>query len=249
MFGTPTPNENGVLAALAPTVYERLAPCLKRVRLDAGRVLLDIGDASHHLWFVTSGIVSEQSITRDGKTLQVAAVGPDGVIGLSGIINGNKALYRSQVQIAGEALQISAAVFRNVLRQEREGIECYELLLGYMYSLSEQIAQSALCNQYHRMEQRLASRLLLTQDRLSTKSFAITHETISNAMGVSRSVVTQTIGEFQEKGFISCSRGRIAILNRGKLRFAACECHKIISRVKYFHPLAHTSETQHMQLH
>ncbi len=231
-------SENRLLDALPVALRERLSRSLRQTRLHAGRVLIDIGDTPDCVWFITAGIVSQQSVTRNGKTLEVAAMGRDGAIGLPGIASGNRALYRSQVQIAGEALQISASALRNALRREHQGIECYELLLGYMHGLSEQMAQSALCNQYHPTEQRLASRLLLTQDRLVTKSFAITHETLSNAMGISRSVVTHTIREFQQKGLISCSRGRIAILNRGKLRFAACECHGIISRVKIFSPIS-----------
>ena len=103
MLVKPLPNENGVLAALSPPVYARLTLNLKRVRLEAGSTLFDIGSTSDHAWFITSGIVSLLTTTEDGDILEAAAVGREGVVGLSGITKRNGMAFWAQVQISGEA--------------------------------------------------------------------------------------------------------------------------------------------------
>jgi CRP-like cAMP-binding protein len=116
----PFPNKNGVLAALTPSVYARLTPNLRRVRLEAGSTLYDIGSASDQAWFITSGIVSLLTTTEAGDIIEAAAVGREGIVGLSGISRRNGMTFWAQAQISGEALQIDAKTLQSMLEQESE---------------------------------------------------------------------------------------------------------------------------------
>src|SRR5215475_3339579 len=140
-----TPIENGVLSALSPSVYEHLKPRLKRVRLEAGRTLYDLGSPSEPAWFITRGIVSYRTNTEAGDIIEAAAVGRESVVGLSGITEKSGMSLWAQVQISGEAMQIGTKALENILEQERVFLR---LLFEYMHTLNEQIALTFLCNQY-----------------------------------------------------------------------------------------------------
>jgi CRP-like cAMP-binding protein len=228
------PNENGVLAALPPAVYEIITPSLKRVRLAAGSILHDIGSTSDHAWFITSGIVSLLTTTEAGQIIEVAAIGREGVVGLSGIAKRNRMAFWAQAQISGEALQIEAKTLQGVLGREKV---FYELLFQYTYALSEQIALTFACNQFHKTEQRLARWLLTAGDRTASDSIVLTHDIMGQMLGVSRSRVSLAAGVLQKKGLIHYLRGHINILNRVGLEDAACECYQTISQaIGCFHP-------------
>lgn len=239
-------DENGLLAVLPPAVYQRLAPGLKRVRLDAGDILYDAGDAVDHTWFVTSGIISLLSVTEDGDTIEAAMIGREGVIGFPGITRRNGTAFRAQVQVAGEALRIKAKSLQAIIKQ---GCEIYELLLDYTHTLSEQIAQAIVCNQFHTREQRLARWLLLANDRTLYDAFFLTHETVGQILGISRSGVSSAAGALQKKGLIRYARGRITILNREGLEASCCECYHIITQTENSHPHSkHLSEPDRVNL-
>ncbi|MCI0659565.1 MAG: Crp/Fnr family transcriptional regulator, partial [Acidobacteria bacterium] len=197
------------------------------VRLVAGSTLFDIGSTSDHAWFITSGIVSLLTTTEDGDIIEAAAVGREGVVGLSGITKRNGMTFWAQVQISGEALQISAKTLQNMLGQERD---VYESLFEYAHTLSEQIGQTVVCNWFHKTEQRLARWLLMAQDRVSSDSIVLTHDNMAQMLGVSRSRVSLAAGILQRKRLIHYSRGHICILNRRRLEKAACECYQTISQ-------------------
>src|SRR5262245_3317613 len=163
----PLPNANGVLAALTPSVYARLTPNLKRVRLQAGSALYDIGFTSDHARFITSGIVSLLTTTEAGEIIEAAAIGREGVVGLSGITKRNGMAFWAHVQISGEALQVDTRTLQSMLGRE---IAFYKLLFEYTNALSEQIALTLACNWFHTPEQRLARWLLMAQDRVSSDS-------------------------------------------------------------------------------
>jgi len=218
---------NGLLTALPPIIYERLAPSLQKVRLEAGSILFDVGAPIDYTWFITSGIVSLLCVTEDGDSVEAAMVGHDSVIGFPGIVRKNETAFRAQVQVAGEALRVSARALRAVIRQ---GGELYEPLLDHTHTLSEQIAQAAVCNQFHTTDQRLARWLLLAQDRTRYGAFNLTHEAIAQILGVSRSGVSSAAGLLQTKGLIRYARGRITLLNLKGLEVSSCECYRILSR-------------------
>src|SRR5262245_6222067 len=226
------PNENGVLSALPPSVYDQLKPKLKRVRLEAGSTLYDLSSASEYTWFITNGLVSLLTYLESGDIIEAAAVGREGVVGLSGITNRNGMALWAQVQISGEALQIPSKILQDMLREE---IAFLRLLFEYTHSLSEQIALTTACNQFHSTEQRLARWLLLAQDRDSANSIVLTHDNMGQMLGVSRGHLSRSAGALQRKGLIYYMRGRISILNRRGLEDSACECYQAISRaIGYF---------------
>ncbi|MFN0086926.1 MAG: Crp/Fnr family transcriptional regulator [Blastocatellia bacterium] len=239
-------DENGLLAVLPPAVYQRLIPALKRVRLDAGDILYDAGDAVDHAWFVTGGIVSLLSVTEDGDTIEATMIGREGVIGFPGIRRSNGTAFRARVQVAGEALRVKATSMRTAAGQ---GSEFYELLLHYTHSLNELIAQGAVCNRFHTREQSLARWLLLARDRTLCDSFLLTHETVAQILGVSRSGVSSAAGVLQMKGVIRYARGRITVLNRKGLEASVCECCKIVTQtINSYLPSSHPSEIDRVQL-
>jgi CRP-like cAMP-binding protein len=220
-----SPNE--LLTALPPVICERLAPHLQRVRLEAGSVLFDVGFPIDYTWFITSGIVSLLRVTEDGDSVEVAMAGHDSVIGFPGIVRKNEAAFRAQVQIAGEALRISARVLQAAIKRESQ---IYLPLLDLTHILSEQIAQAAVCHHFHNIDQRLARWLLLARDRTHNGAFKITHEAMAQILGVSRSGVSSAAGQLQTQGLIRYARGRITLLNPKGLEVFSCECYRILSR-------------------
>jgi CRP-like cAMP-binding protein len=227
MLEKSLPNENGVLAALTPAVYARLTPNLKRVRLEAGDTLFDIGSTSDHAWFITKGIASLFTTTKVGDIVEAASVGREGVVGLSGIIKRTGMACWAQVQISGEALQIGVKTLQSMLDQE---IALYKPLFEYTHALSEQIALTITCNRFHNTEQRLARWLLIALDRLSSNTITLTHDDMGQMLGISRSRISSAACALQKRGLIYYLHGQISILNRGGLEDAVCECYEAISR-------------------
>src|SRR5215467_7011800 len=218
---------NELLTALPPVIYERLAPHLQSVRLEAGSVLFDVGDAIDYTWFITSGIVSLLLDTKNGDSVEVAMAGHDSVIGFLEIVTKNDALFRAQVQIAGEALRISARVLQAAIKQEGQ---IYLPLFGHSHILNKQFVQAVACHHFHNINQRLARWLLLARDRTRDGAFKITHEAIAHILGVSRSGVSSAAGQLQTKGLIHYARGPITLLDPGGLEALSCECFRILSR-------------------
>ena len=221
-----SPNE--LLTALPPVIYERLAPHLQRVRLEAGSVLFDVGATIDYTWrFITSGIVSLLGVTEDGASVEVAMAGRDSVIGFPGIVRKNRTAFRAQAPIACAALRVSASALQAAIKQESE---IYVPLLDHTHTLSEQIAQATVCSQFHTTDQRLARWLLLARDRTRNGAFNPTHEAMAQILGVSRSGVSLAAGALQMKGLIRHARGRITLLNPEGLEVSSCECYRILSR-------------------
>lgn len=222
----PEKIENELLAAMPRLEFERLRPHLELVQLPHGKVLTEAGDKVRHTYFITSGMISLLSITKEGQTVEVAMVGREGVVGMASILRTQKTLLRAKVQIAAVAWRINAEALR------AEVLHCSSLhciLSCYTHALVSQLAQSVACNLFHPTEQRLARWLLLAHDCAGEDSFGLTHEDISEMLGVSRSGVSTAAGALQRRGVISYVRGRISILDRRKLEGAACECYEAIS--------------------
>ncbi len=169
-------SQNELLTALPPVIYERLAPHLQRVRLEAGGVLFDVGAPIDYTWFISSGIVSLLGVTEDGASIGVAMAGCQSVIGFPGIVRKNETAFRAQAPAAGEALRVSAKALQAALKQESE---IYVPLLDHTHTLSEQITQAAVCNQFHKTDQRLARWLLLARDITRYGAFNLTYEAMA----------------------------------------------------------------------
>ncbi len=230
-----------LLTALPPVIYERLGPHLQKVRLEVGSILFDVGATIEYTWFIASGIVSLLGVTEDGASVEVAMAGCDSVIGFPGIVRKNETAFRAQVQIAGEALRVSARVLEAAIKQESQ---IYLPLLDHTHMLSEQIALAAVCNHIHTTDRMLARWLLLARDMTRYGAFNLTHEAMAQILGVSRSGVSLAAGLLQMKGLIRYARGRITLLNPKGLEVFSCECYRILSRtVNSLLPPDNRSET------
>jgi CRP-like cAMP-binding protein len=226
-FGSPkSAFENCILASLPHEEFERLRPRLDRVRLTPGRILYGVGEAIRYAYFPMGGMLSLVSTTRGGASIEVGMIGNEGVAGLTAIMRYNSSPYLVMVQIAGNA----ARVRTDVLREEfdRRGMLSNQLL-RYAHTLLTQVSQSAACNRFHTLEQRLSRWLLICRDRTHDETISLTQEFLSYMLGVPRTSVTAVAADLQRAGLISYSRGKIRILDRGALAAASCECYEVIS--------------------
>jgi CRP-like cAMP-binding protein len=221
----PPPSKNQLLSALPREDYARLLPALEPVELPAGKVLYDITDAVRDAYFPLSGMVSLLALTEGGDTIEIGMVGDEGVVGLPAIMRAYKTPCRVSVQIRGRAMRIKSDSLR------AEFSRCgplQDVLLRYTYVLLTQISQSAVCNHFHTVEQRLSRWLLVTRDRVHSDEFLLTQEVISHMLGIPRTNVTMHAGVLQQQGLIRYSRGRITIVDVRGLEEAGCECYRTV---------------------
>lgn len=219
------PIQNRILAALHPEEYKRLLRYLEPVHLPQSKVLSEAGDIIEHAYFLLNGVASLLSITDGGETIEATMVGNEGMIGIPMILRGGITPYRTILHFSSDAVRIKADVLQNEF--EHGGV-LQDLLLRYTYSLLIQISQSAICNHFHKVEERLCRWLLVMQDRIQADSFRLTQEFISDMLGTSRSSVTAAAINLQDAGVIHYRRGKIRILNRGELETSSCECYRIV---------------------
>lgn len=227
----PLPNRaflrNRLLAGLTPDEYDRLTAGAEYVRLPKGKILLDVGEEVRHSYFPLSGMGSFLSITEDGRAVEVAVVGSEGMLGLPAILRAGKSPYQVMAQLAGDAIRVKAHVLRSEF-DRNSGLRT--LLLRHLLTLLTQVSQSAACHRFHTVEERLARWLLLTRDRASSDTFNLTQEFLSYMLGVPRTSVTAFAGAMQRARLIRYSRGSITILDGRGLAAASCECYRIVAR-------------------
>lgn len=217
--------ENRLLALLPRADYQRLLPHLEPVRLAQGQILYNVGDAVHHAYFPRGGMISLLSTTSDGRTVEVGMIGNEGMAGIPAILRTNTAPYQLMVQLPANALRIGG----DVLRAEfNRGGVIQDLLLRYTHMLLLQIVQSASCNRFHAVEERLCRWLMVSYDRVQTCTLCLTQEFLSYMLGAPRSSVSAVAKTLQDEGLIRYSRGRITILDRQGLAARACECHRAV---------------------
>jgi CRP-like cAMP-binding protein len=216
---------NRLLLALPPEVYERLQPHLELVPLKLGASVYEAVGKQAYVYFPTDSIVSLLYVMKDGASAEIAVVGHEGLVGISLFMGGETTPSRAVVQSAGHAYRLRA----KALQAEFEsGGALQHLLLRYTQALITQMAQTAVCNRHHSIEQQLCRWLLLSADRLPTNVLTMTQELIANMLGVRREGVTASAGKLQEAGLIHYSRGRITILDRVKLEKQVCECYGVV---------------------
>ena len=217
--------QNHLLAALPASDFDRLLPHLKFLVLPLGEALYESGTEQRHVYFPSSSIVSLLYVMADGSSAEIAVVGNEGVIGVSLFMGGETTPSRAVVQSAGNAYQLSG----RVLKEEfiRAG-SMQHLLLRYTQSLITQMAQTAVCNRHHSLDQQLCRWLLLSLDRLPANELVMTQELIANMLGVRREGVTEAAGKLQGAGLIHYSRGHITVLDRKALEARACECYSVV---------------------
>jgi len=222
---TPTPTQNHLLAALPADARERLFPCLEHVAMPLGRILYESGDMLGHVYFPTDAIVSLLYVMEDGSSAEISVVGNEGLIGVALLLGGESTPSRALVQSAGGAYRLSAHRFKEEFN--RHG-EAHQLLLRYTQSLLTQMAQTAVCNRHHSIDQQLCRWLLLSLDRLPSNQLVMTQELIANMLGVRREGVTEAAGKLQRLGVIRYHRGHITVLDRPALERLCCECYAVV---------------------
>lgn len=216
---------NGLLSALPREEYERFSPHLELVRLTPGDILYHAGGAVRHAYFPKGGMLSLLSITESGRTIEVAMIGNEGMAGIPIILGSEAAPYQVMVQLTGNALRVR----REALRAEfGRGAALHDLLLRYTHAVLTQVAQSAACNRFHSVEERLCRWLLMCRDRVQTDTVRLTQEFLSHMLGAPRSSVTAVAVALQNRGLIGYTRGKITILDRRGLEAASCECYRLV---------------------
>ncbi len=228
MSGLHRPQENHLLNAASKAVQARLFPRLEPVELKLGQVLYESGDELRHVYFPVNCIVSLLYVMENGASAEISVVGNEGVVGIAIFMGGNTTTSRAIVQSAGYAFR----VLSQELRDEFQNIDgdLRLLMLRYTQALITQMAQTAVCNRHHTIDQQLARWILLSLDRLQSHTLTMTHELIASMLGVRREGVTDAAGKLQRAGTIEYQRGRITVLDRPKLEVVSCECYAVVKR-------------------
>ena len=225
MGTVPAPERNQVLKALPPDDRKRLFPHLKHVAMPFGKVLYESGAVPRNIYFPVDSIVSLLYVLNNGASAALAVVGNEGAVGVSLFMGGETTPSRAIVQSAGSAYQLTGA------RLKREFVRHGHMLgalLRYTQSLITQMAQTAVCNRHHTIDQQLCRWLLLTLDRLDSPEIRVTQELIASMIGVRREGVTEAAGKLQQLGVIRYSRGKITVLDRMRLEELSCECYAVV---------------------
>jgi CRP-like cAMP-binding protein len=222
-----TPQQNHLLAALPAADFERVSPHLELVPMKLGQALYESGEHLNHVYFPTTSIVSLLYVMEDGASAEIAVVGNEGILGIALFMGGETTPSRAVVQSEGHGYRLKSQLLKNEFN--RAGAVMH-LLLRYTQALITQMAQTAVCNRHHSVEQQLCRWLLLSLDRLSTNELTMTQELIANMLGVRREGVTEAAGNLQRAGVIRYSRGHIKVLDRQRLEEEVCECYAVVKK-------------------
>jgi len=225
--GKHSPRQNHLLAALPMADYERLLPDLELVPLPLGWAVYEAGGKLGYVYFPTTCIVSLLYVMEDGASAEIAITGHDGLVGIALFMGGETTPSRAVVQSAGYGYRLKAAALK---REFEQGGTLQHLALRYTQALITQMAQTAVCNRHHSVEQQLCRWLLLSLDRLSSNELAMTQELIANMLGVRREGVTEAAGHLQAAGLIHYRRGHIIVIDRPKLEKRVCECYAVVKK-------------------
>jgi CRP-like cAMP-binding protein len=243
VFASEDPRQNHLLAALPADAYARLLPELTPVAMPLGWVVVESGGRPGYLYFPTSCIVSLLYVTESGASTEIALAGNEGLVGISLFMGGDSTTSRAVVESAGAAYRLRAGVLK---REFESGGALHHLALRYTQALITQMAQTAVCNRHHSVDQQLCRRLLLSLDRVPGSKLAMTQELIASMLGVRREGVTEAASRLQAAGLIHYSRGHITVLDRPGLEQRACECYGVVRKEVdrlLSHPLPGTAAT------
>lgn len=224
---TNTPRTNDLLAQLPPMEWARWEPQLEKVELKLGQVLYESGTTMHHVYFPTNAIVSLLYVMENGASAEIAVVGHEGVVGISIFMGGGSTPSRAVVQSAGWGFRLRAAAIKEEFDRSSPVMH---LMLRYTQALITQMAQTAVCNRHHSLDQQLCRWLLLSLDRLEGNDLVMTQELIANMLGVRREGVTEGALKLQKAGLISYARGHIKVLDRPGLEHRTCECYSVVKK-------------------
>ena len=222
-----TPKQNHFLTALPAEVYARLLPHLELIAMPLGWVLYESGAHLGYLYFPTTSIVSLLYVMESGASAEIAITGNDGLVGVSLFMGGESTPSRAVVQSAGNGYRLKASILK---REFALFGQFAHLALRYTQALITQMAQTAVCNRHHAVDQQLCRFLLLSLDRLPNNELNMTQELIANMLGVRREGVTEAAGKLQAARLIHYHRGRITVLDRAGLEARSCECYQVVKR-------------------
>lgn len=223
----PDPLQNRLIAALPVPDATRLLPYLRLVPMPLGHVVYEAGGEMRSVYFVADGIVSLLYVMEDGASAEIAIVGNEGVVGISLFMGGETTSSRAIVQSACQAFELKS---EHLKAEFARGGALQHLLLRYTQTLITQMAQTAVCNRHHSLEQQLCRWLLLSLDRLPSNQLTMTQELIANMLGVRREGVTEAAGKLQAQGLIQYKRGHITVLDRPGLEARVCECYRSVKK-------------------
>lgn len=224
---TPSPLQNRLLAVLPEIEYERLRPQLEAVDMPLGKALYESGRTLSHVYFPTTSIVSLLYVMENGASAEIAVVGNEGVVGIALFMGGESTPSRAVVQSAGQGFRLRGQAVKEAFN--RSG-PVMHLFLRYTQALITQMAQTAVCNRHHSLDQQLCRWLLLSLDRLPGNELVMTQELIANMLGVRREGVTEAALKLQAAGLIRYARGHISVLDREGLEARTCECYAVVRK-------------------
>ena len=227
MYAPQDLEQNELLAALPSELQLRWKPHLVGINMPLGQVLRESGDAPQHVYFPTTSVVSLMLATESGSTTGIALIGQEGVVGVSTFMGGGSSRSRAVVQCAGQGFRLDAGLMRTEFEL---GGAAMHLLLRYTQALITQMAQTAVCNRHHSLDQQLCRWLLLNLDRVKGCELVMTQELISTNLGVRRESVTEGARRLQVAGCIRYVRGKITVLDRPALEARSCECYAIVKK-------------------
>jgi CRP-like cAMP-binding protein len=221
------PQQNHLLAALPSADWVRWQPYLHAMELKAGQLLCEPGWPLAHAYFPTTAVVSLLCMTEDGESTEIAVVGNDGVVGLSLFVGGMATPGQAVVQSAGQVYRLDPQA---IAPEVSHGGPVFNLMKRYSQALMTQIAQTAVCNRHHTVDQQLCRRLLVSLDRSPSDELEMTHELTANLLGVRRETVTSAAHKLQQAGLIRYGRGHIAVCDREQLERRTCECYAVVRK-------------------
>ena len=225
MSAPHSPHQNHLLDALPADDYRRVASHLELIPMNLGDVLYESGAKLQYVYFPTTCIISLLYVMEDGASAEIAIVGNEGILGISLFMGGNTTPNRAVVQSAGHAFRLKAELLKNEFGRFGPTMR---VLLRYTQALITQMAQTAVCNRHHSVDQQLCRWLLLSLDRLGSNELSMTQELIANMLGVRREGVTEAAGKLQDAGLIRYHRGQITVLDRPGLEERSCECYQVV---------------------
>ncbi|KJS09645.1 MAG: Crp/Fnr family transcriptional regulator [Gammaproteobacteria bacterium BRH_c0] len=223
----PSPRQNHLLSAMPVDVMERLLPALELVPMPIGKVLYESGDTLRHVYFPIDCIVALLYVMESGASTEISVVGKEGLVGVALFMGGESTPSRAVVQSTGYAYRLPGQRLKEEFN--RHG-ELLLLMLRYTQSLITQMAQTAVCNRHHSIDQQLCRWLLLSLDRLDSSELSMTQELIASMLGVRREGVTEAAGKLQKLGVIQYNRGHIKVLDRKKMEQLSCECYAVVKK-------------------
>jgi CRP-like cAMP-binding protein len=213
---------NKLLSTLPGVEFAQMLPYLEPISFRTGEFICEQGQEMHHIYFPETVVISQLSYLGDGSSTGVAIIGRDGLLGLTTILQNDRAQHWAMATIGGSALRIRADEVR---REFTKAGPVQKAILNYAHARLQQVSQRAVCNSRHRLEERLCTWLLMIDDRTNASHLPLTHEAISQHLGTRRAGVTNFCNVLRDNGVIAYQRALITILDRNALKQSACECY------------------------